>query len=257
MPEGQQRIGASVSVRCAPAGEVRDLVERHHYLKSLRGRFVVGLFAARTPDGALFGEAPIGAAVFGNPAREGVARALGGSMTTVIELTRFYTVDDVGENVGTWFLSRALRLLPAQYEVVVAFSDPSAGHHGGLYQAGSWLYLGQTDAAHTYHYVDRSGQRLSKKAPWIMAKRRGYPKGQISHGERIVAEERGWTRVEDEPKHRYAFPRTRHARRNLRPKALPYPAPEPQKKRSINMTRVTGPEEGRAAGIGFCPSCET
>lgn len=24
----------------------------------------------------------------------------------------------------------------------------------------------------------------------------------------------------------------------------------------IDMTRVTGPEEGRAAGIGFCPACE-
>lgn len=31
--------------------------------------------------------------------------------------------------------------------LVVSFADQSQGHHGGIYQAGNWIYTGQGDSA--------------------------------------------------------------------------------------------------------------
>jgi hypothetical protein len=31
--------------------------------------------------------------------------------------------------------------------LIVSFADPSQGHHGGIYQAGNWVYSGQISAS--------------------------------------------------------------------------------------------------------------
>ena len=172
----------------------------------------------------------IGVAIFGPPARENVAKALweGGSLENTRELTRFYTFDGLPPNTGTWFLTRAIALLSPQFEMIVAFSDPHTDHrhHGGLYQAASWLYLGRTKPG-GYHYQDAEGNRVGKKRPWRIASEQGFREGERPYqAEARVAREHGWTRIEGDLKYRYAKPRTRRARRLLKWPVLDYPKPD-------------------------------
>lgn len=202
----------------------RQLVESRHYLGQMRKSGVqIGLWQ----NGEL-----VGVAVFGQPSREGVAKALWdiGDLYNTTELLRFYTNDGVEPWLGTWFLSRAVKQLPPWMQMIVAFSDPVYGHHGGLYQAASWLYTGQTTNT-PYHYEDADGNRVGKSTPWKQARRERLAglapaDERPADGERRVAAARGWRRVPDLPKHRYVYARTRKARRMLRFSVLPYPKPD-------------------------------
>lgn len=215
---------SSYSVEPISYRDACTLIEARHYLGQLRKSGTqIGLVAS--------GEV-IGAAVFGQPSREGVIRSLWthGTIENTVELLRFYTVDGVEAWIGTWFLSRAIRILPRQVEMIVAFSDPAHGHHGGLYQAASWIYTGPTTNT-PYHYEDRAGNRIGKQTPWKQALRerqRGLAPfdERPADGERRVAALRSWHRVEDAAKHRYVYPRNKRARRHLAQRALPYPKPD-------------------------------
>jgi hypothetical protein len=225
-------------VRPIDIATARDLLEQGHYLGTVwTGGHNYGLYAAATTTGQL-SFAPsllVGAAVFAPPVRENVTASLwdDGTRENTYELTRFYTVDGLHRNAGTWFLKRAVAMLPPEFEMLVAYADPlphddNRRNHGGLYQAASWIYTGRTKSA--YHYVDAGGKRVGKKRPWRIAVELGLRDGERPYqGEARVARERGWTRIEGEPKYRYVKPRTRRARRALKLKPLPYPKPEPNK----------------------------
>jgi hypothetical protein len=196
-----------------------------------RGHYLGAVYSGGDSFGLYVAGEMVGVAIFGPPVRENVARSLwdGGTLDNTRELTRFYTLDDLAPNTGTWFLARTVALLPAQFEMLVAFSDPSTEqrHHGGLYQAGSWLYTGQTKSG-GYHYRDADGHRIGKKRPWRIAKEQGYLPGERpTDAEARIAREQGWTRVEGERKYRYVKPRTRRAQRGLRLPVLEYPKPDP------------------------------
>lgn len=40
--------------------------------------------------------------------------------------------------------------------LIVSYADPREGHHGGIYQAGGWVYVGQTGS--DFRYVDKAGR---------------------------------------------------------------------------------------------------
>lgn len=224
----QDRGPAAWSVREIRRGQARRLIEQGHYIGHMRKSGIYfGLYVGNTLAGA---------AVFGQPSREGVAKALAGPEDedkrklgphSVIELIRFYTLTGLdGTNVGTWFLKRAVEKLPENYEIVVAYSDPNAGHHGGLYQAASWLYLDRRPGR-SYHYEDSDGNKIAKQTPWYYAKRNGKkPLETMAQAERREARDRGWTQVPDEPKYRYAYARSKRARKRLLTMSKPYPKPD-------------------------------
>jgi hypothetical protein len=214
---------------------VRPLIESGHYLGKVRSR---GRFAYALVSGDPWEF--VGAAVFGQPARETVAVSLwkdtdpAFAMAATLELTRFYTIDGLLPNTGTWFLSRAVRLLRQDapgIEMLVAFSDEDAGHHGGLYQAASWRYTGTSQSDH-YHYEDKDGNRVAKQTPWKNALRQRqadpvkYAGERPVDGERRVAVANGWTKVKDRPKHRYVLPLTHRARKRLKLAEVGYPKPD-------------------------------
>lgn len=43
---------------------------------------------------------------------------------------------------------RFLRRFCPGLRLIVSFADPNQGHHGGIYQAGNWIYTGQSAPAH-------------------------------------------------------------------------------------------------------------
>lgn len=206
------------TVQAISFAEAKALIEQGHYIGHLRKSGIqIGLFRD---------EVLVGVAVFGQPSREGVARSLGGTLADVIELLRFYTVDDLNHSDrGTWFLRRAIKLLPRQYNVVVAYSDPGAQHHGGLYRAASWTYLGRTNGT-PYWYVDLAGKQIGKQTPWKQARRAvettgiwrldELPRGWMAAAEREYAAMMNWRRVYGETKYRYVMGRTVGARTRLR-----------------------------------------
>lgn len=58
----------------------------------------------------------------------------------------------------------SLKLLKKTYkglELVVSFADPEQGHHGGIYQAGNWIFSGYTQASDEYIYLGKRWQGRS------------------------------------------------------------------------------------------------
>jgi hypothetical protein len=115
-------------------------------------------------------------------------------------------------------VSVAVRLLRRRcpgLRLVLSFADPEQGHHGGIYQACGWLYLGATAPSRVF--VDARGRR------W-------HPRMVSASGvKRVYGERRRVARISDcavlstAAKHRYALPLDDELRERLAPMALPYP----------------------------------
>lgn len=60
----------------------------------------------------------------------------------------------------------SLRMLKKQspgLKLVISFADPEQDHHGGIYQAGNWIYLGKTGLCE--HFVNATtGKRIYSKS---------------------------------------------------------------------------------------------
>jgi hypothetical protein len=94
----------------------------------------------------------VGVVIFGVPASRHLQ--LGACPTapdSVIELNRLWVCDAMPRNTETWFLSRALGLLPPH--IVVSYADTTQGHTGIIYRAANFNYAGWTD-------MDRAKPRL-------------------------------------------------------------------------------------------------
>lgn len=107
-------------------------------------------------------------------------------------------------------LAAAIRKLKATntgLRLVVSYADPSHGHHGGIYQAGNWVYSGQTPPS--VEYVDGAGRRYHERqvSPTGWKKQFGVY--------RAVPTPESLTRVRKPPKHRYLYPLDRQMRRKV------------------------------------------
>lgn len=127
------------------------LVIEHHYMHR------------RPPMSCAFalvrGESVVGVATFGVPAsRHMQISACRQRPDAVIELNRLWVSDDLPRNTETWFLSRALRMVPPR--IVVSYADTAAGHVGYVYRAANFHYAGWTDMDRKtprFDYVAASG----------------------------------------------------------------------------------------------------
>lgn len=110
----------------------------------------------------------------------------------------------------------ALRMLNRQsprLRLVISFADTLQGHHGGIYQAGNWLYAGMT-----------AGDSV-----FVVRGRRMHPKSVHSRG---WVQSARWLRENVDPnatceklpgKHRYLYPLDDEMRERIAPLAKPYP----------------------------------
>jgi hypothetical protein len=194
----------------------RRLIEFGHYTHSLtKGRYCFGLFRS----GFL-----VGAAVYGQPSGRHVAASLweGGTEQNTLELLRLFVLDGTGENAETWFMARCHRQLRALgVRLLVAYSAPAAGHYGGCYQAGNWLYVGRTRTGQSYYYTDEDGTYVNKRIPWQYGPRNG-----LDLTEAQSAEILGLTRHKEPQKLTYVLPLDRKTLRVLKRTVLPYLKPE-------------------------------
>ena len=61
----------------------------------------------------------------------------------VLELNRLWTDDALPHNSESWFVSRALGMLPPR--IIVSYADTAWGHYGYVYRALNFRYAGWTD----------------------------------------------------------------------------------------------------------------
>lgn len=114
----------------------RVVIECHYLHRRPPISFAFGL---RWPEGRV-----AGVVTFGTPAsRHLQIGACPDDPALVIELNRLWVADNAPKNTETWFLARALRLMPPR--VVVSYADTTREHFGYVYRAANFHYAGWTD----------------------------------------------------------------------------------------------------------------
>ena len=178
-----------------PRSDAEEVIRANHYLRS----FPSGWAYCYHHGGAVV--------VFSIPANKNLATYLFDGMVEVRELARLWAPDGHAPNLLTEAMSAACRALRRDIgcEAVVSFADPNQGHHGGVYQAASWVYTGQSEETRVYRTPDG-----------LTVSRRSFHSGSISLRPNL-------TPVRMEGKHRYVRCLTRTARRLMRHEPLPYP----------------------------------
>lgn len=163
----------------------------------------------------------IGAVVFGRGATPNLCRPYGVEQTEIAELCRVALTDHVSPvsrivAIALRFLQRAN---PA-CRVVVSFADVYQGHHGGIYQAGNWIYTGQTAATNFFRI---HGQIVHKRT---LGKRFNGDAGmpQTLASARKIDPNAEVVRVPG--KYRYVMPLDDEMRRKVLPWSKPYPKRE-------------------------------
>lgn len=202
-------------VRPVSFQDAKRIIVWGHYTGSLtKGRHSFGLFR---------GGRMVGAAVYGQPSGRGVAASMweGGDEKNTLELLRLFVMDGTGKNAETWFMARCHKLLPREVRLIVAYSAPAAGHHGGCYQASNWLFLGQSMSGQNYYYRNAAGDYVNKRIPWQYGPRNGLPYNEVESAELL-----GLTRVDEPRKLVYVLPRDKRVVKLLKRPVLPYPKPD-------------------------------
>lgn len=173
-------------------------VEKWHYSKAMpAGRNVyIGVWEDLKFIGAIvFG---IGSGNSTNGVKYGLQRT-----HKIAELTR---VALTKHNVEiSKMVSIAMRMLKKQspdLRMIVSMADPMAGHVGGIYQAGNWIYTGQTKPDVSYF---SRGEWVHHRTATARGSAKGLPSKPLP------------------PKYRYLYPLDEAMRKQIEPLRKPYP----------------------------------
>lgn len=158
----------------------------------------------------------IGSVIFSRGANNNLLKPFGLSQTEGCELTRVALTKHMSP------VSRVVRLAiqflkrnSPEMRLIVSFADPSEGHHGGIYQAGNWIYTGRQPE--TVEYIAPDGKRWHGRT--------------VSKDGKIKAQgkyRKCWRTDQCKPvtkpgKHRYLMPLDDEMRARIAPLAKPYP----------------------------------
>lgn len=113
-------------------------VTRWHYSKVMPAGKKITL-------GAWEHDSFVGAVIFSAGATHKLAEQWGLLPTQACEMTRVAFREH--ENPVSQTVAQALKILKRTnpgLRLVVSFADPEHDHHGGIYQAGNWLYTGRS-----------------------------------------------------------------------------------------------------------------
>lgn len=94
----------------------------------------------------------VGVVVFSRGPGPQIGMPFGLEQNQICELTRIALKEHA--TPVTRIVSIALRLLRRRnpgLRVVISFADPEQGHHGGIYQAGNWVFIGESHPL--VHYI--------------------------------------------------------------------------------------------------------
>lgn len=197
-------------------------VENWHYSKCLpAGKLVkVGVWESGKFTGVI---------IFGRGANNNIAKPYGLSQMECCELVRIALTKH--STPVSRIAAFAIRFLKAQspgLKLIVSYADPEQGHHGGIYQAGNWVYTGKTKGG-TAQLKMPNGKIIHKRSAMSLF---GTCDARTLNAE--------WT--ENRDKHKYLMPLDTETRKKVLPLSKPYP------KRAGSDTTDTAPFQGAEGG---------
>jgi len=183
--------------------------EKWHYSRSIPMPPIVKI-------GAWEDDKFIGVVLFSRGASPALGAAYGLTQLECCELTRVALKDHA--SAVSRIISIAVRFLAKSNEglrLIVSFADPSQGHHGGVYQAGNWVYCGDSDEK--TDYIAPDGRRLLNR----QVSTSGFVRQFGKMTKTIKRSE--CTPIHLPGKHRYLLPLDAAMREQIAPLAKPYP----------------------------------
>ncbi len=187
----------------------RYAVETWHYSRSMPTPPLVKIGAWE--DGRY-----IGCVLFSRGANNHLGLPYGLTTTEVCELTRVALGSH--QTPTSRIVSLALRFLRRRSDglrLCVSYADPNQGHHGGLYQAGGWIYVGDTPRGWLYRATD--GRVWHQRQVSVSGVKPQY--GTLRRVPTIAS----CVKLPQLGKHRYLMPLDDAMRAQVAPLAKPYP----------------------------------
>lgn len=212
---------------------------RWHYSRTLPvGRLVI--------FGAWEDERFIGVVIFSRGSSNHLGVRHGLTQTEVCELTRIALTDhEAPVSQITAECLRRLKRTSSGLRLVISFADPGEGHHGGIYQAGNWVYTGMAAPARFFRLHGRLVHERNLSG--------SFQTHDAARARSKMPRNVGWLRANVDPaaeevimqgKHRYLYPLDRAMRRQVMPLAKPYPAAE-----ASMVTRPASGEERQVQAL--------
>jgi hypothetical protein len=168
----------------------------------------------------------IGAVIFGRGASHSLVKKFGLTQSEGCELVRVaLTTHHAPVTQIVAQTLKQLRQTNPGMRLVVSFADPSEGHHGGIYQAGGWVYTGDSSPTTEVLYKGRWCHIRSLYPPSFDVQKRGRNTPEYRHAEQLRAT---LPTRRAQGKHRYVMPLDKAMRRRITPLALPFPQPAEQ-----------------------------
>jgi hypothetical protein len=155
----------------------------------------------------------IGVVLFGRGATPNLCKPYGLGQDECVELVRIaLTTHSTPVSRIAALALKFLKRANPKLRLVVSFADSTQGHHGGIYQAGNWVYSGQGDAAKFYMIRGKLTHPRSLGSlgfvQSIQGARRIDPEAQV---------------VVVDGKHRYLMPLDAEMRERILTLSKPYP----------------------------------
>lgn len=175
----------------ATQDECWPLVRDFHYSHRMPSA-VLHCFAWRK-EGGLFGDTgePQAIAMYGQPVNRNWPQ-------DALELQRLVRRDEFDRPLSM-FISWSLRWLRANTNVpfVLSYADTSEGHHGGIYQATGWRFVGtRTEACPAFLMPDGTKKHSRQVNRELGSRSIDFVKSKRPE----------WKPIRGEPKHLYVFP---------------------------------------------------
>lgn len=179
-------------------------VENWHYSKclpsSLQKRVAIGAW-----ESGKF----MGVVVFGHGANPNIGKPYNLTINECVELTRVALNKNHKSNVSR-IVRIALKFLKQsqpKLRLIVSYADQAQDHHGGIYQAGNWIYVGSMKGVPSLKF---------KGKIWhAKALRTSFPK--LKHSDPSIE------KIPAGDKHKYLMPLDKAMRKQIIPLSKPYP----------------------------------
>jgi hypothetical protein len=158
----------------------------------------------------------IGCVLFSRGANNNLCKPYRLRITEIAELTRVaLTTHSTPTSKIVRIALRFLAVHAPGLRLLVSYADPNHGHHGGIYQALNWLYVGDTGA--DFQAVDQSGRAWHSR----QVSRTGVKRQYGTY--RRVPRYADCTLVPLLGKHKYLYPLDATMRAQCLPLSRPYP----------------------------------
>ena len=163
----------------------------------------------RVAIGAWENDEFIGVVVFGHGANPKIGSPYGLTINQCVELTRIALIKHHITPVSK-IVKIALNFIKKSQpgiKLIVSYADQSQGHHGGVYQAGNWIYVGSMKGVPSLFYKGKVWHAKALRTSFPMLKHSDPSIKKIPSGD----------------KHKYLMPLDDEMRAKIAPLAKPYP----------------------------------